>query len=184
MNDNEIIQLLFNKSEKAIVEINKQYGKLCHTLAFNILKNRQDAEECVNDAYLGVWNTIPPKRPNSFTAYLCRLVRNLSVNRYKYNAAEKRKTNYNLCLEEIERYFGTTELLEKITEKELTGYIETFLDSLTAQERFIFVRRFWYLDSYKSIAKATGLKEGALRVKMTRLKAELKKNLDKQGVVV
>ena len=184
MDDNEMIQLFFSRSEKAIAEMNNQYGKLCHTLAFNILKNRQDAEECVNDAYLGVWNTIPPKRPNSLMAYLCSLVRNLSVNRRKYNTAEKRKTNYDLCFEEIELYFGTTELTEKITEKELTGYIELFLDSLTVQERFIFVRRFWYLDSYKAIAKATGLKEGALRVKMTRLKALLKKKLNKQGVVV
>lgn len=185
MLDSEIIDLFFERSEKAIVELSNKYGSVCKKVSMNVLNNHQDAEECVNDAYLGVWNAIPPEKPNPLLAFVCRIVRNVSINRYKKNNAKKRKGNYDLCIEELENCMASQRTVEdEISEVELSSYIDSFLDSLTKINRMLFVRRFWYLDSYADIAKASGLKEGAIRTRLSRIKSDLKKFLKKRGVIV
>ena len=151
----------------------------------NVLNNRQDAEECVNDTFLGVWNSIPPHNPDPLSAYVFRITRNISLNMRKRNTALKRKSNYDLCLDEIEDFLSSPETVEDIvSEAELTGYINEFLDTLDKTNRYIFVRRFWYLDSYDDISRAVGIKNGAARIRLTRVKAELKKYLESKGVVI
>lgn len=187
MDDSKIIDLFFERSEKAIIELSNKYGKLCMKISMNIVGDRQDAEECVNDAYLGAWNAIPPERPNPLVSYICRLVRNISINRYKYNTASKRKGAYDLCLEELENCLsisGRNEIDDLIDESVLAAYIDEFLNGLGEINRMIFVRRFWYMDSYKEIAKASRLKEGAVRVRMVRVKSDLKEFLKEKGIVV
>ena len=100
--DEKIIQLFFERSEQAIKELDLKYGKVCHKVSYNILHNRQDAEECVNDAYLGTWNAIPPQRPNPLLTFLCKIVRNLSIMRHHSNTAIKRNSTYDVALEELE----------------------------------------------------------------------------------
>ena len=185
MEDSRIIELLFQRSEKAIEAIEKKYHTACMSIAMNVLNNRQDAEECVNDTFLGVWNSIPPHNPDPLSAYVFRITRNISLNLRKRNTAVKRKSNYDLCLDEIEDFLSSPETVEDIvSESELTGYINEFLDTLDKTNRYIFVRRFWYLDSYDDISRAVGIKNGAVRIRLTRVKAELKKYLESKGVVI
>lgn len=185
MDDSQIIDLFFERSEKAIIELSSKYGKVFMKLSMNILNDVCDAEECVNDSYLGVWNAIPPDRPNPLLAYVCRIVRNTSINRCKYNNAEKRKTTYDICLDELDYYHNSSSNIEDgIETAVLSSYIEEFLDGLDEVNRMIFVRRFWYMDSYRDIAKAAKLREGTVRVRLLRVKADLKNYLEKKGVVV
>lgn len=183
MGDSEIIALLFARSEEAIRRLSEKYGKLCMRIAMNILGNREDAEECVNDAYLGIWEAIPPTNPASLEAYLCRLVRNISLNRRKFNQAGKRASGFDLCLEELENCLAASgEIDEQIQEKALRDCLEEFLENLDPENRWIFVRRFWYADSYRDIAKESGLGEAALRLRMLRIKRRLRRFLEEKGV--
>ncbi|MDD6276653.1 MAG: RNA polymerase sigma factor [Clostridia bacterium] len=185
MDDSKIIDLFFQRSEKAIVELSDKYGNICMNLSFNILNDYNDAEECVNDSYFGVWNSVPPNKPDPLLSYVCRIVRNVSINRYKHNRAEKRKGNYDLCLDELENCIGSSAKIDdELSVKELSSYIEEFLDSLDEINRMIFVRRFWYLDSYKSIAQKSELKESTVRVRILRVKSDLKNFLKKKGIIV
>lgn len=185
MDDSKIIDLFFERSEKAIVELSKKYGSVFMRVSMNILNNHQDAEECINDSYLGVWNTIPPEKPNPLLAFVCRIVRNVSINRYKKNNTQRRKSNYDLCLDELENYVSAHNSVEdEYDETELASYIDEYLDSLSKTNRMLFVRRFWYMDSYEDIAKASGIKEGAIRTRLSRIKSDLKLFLEKRGVMV
>ena len=107
MEDAQIIELFFARSEDAISELDKKYGKLCHKLADNILASAQDAEECVNDAYLSTWNAIPPQRPESLPAFVGTLVRRCSITRYRANTAMKRNSHYDMCMEELETFLAS-----------------------------------------------------------------------------
>ena len=102
MEDEKIIELFFDRSEQAIKEVDSKYGRTCHNISFNILHNELDAEECVNDAYLGAWNTIPPARPNPLLTFLCKIVRNISLKRYELNTAIKRNSTYDIAMDELE----------------------------------------------------------------------------------
>lgn len=178
MDDNKIIDLFFERSEKAIVELSNKYGSVCMKVSMNVLNNYQDAEECVNDSYLGVWNAIPPQKPNPLFSFVCKIVRNISIDRYKKNRRQKRKGNYDLCIEELEDCIASPRTVEDdYAGAELSACIDDFLDSLTKINRMIFVRRFWYMDSYEDIAKASGLREGTIRTRLSRTKGDLKKFL-------
>lgn len=122
MEDERIIQLFFNRSEMAIKELHHKYGRICRNLSVNILQSLQDAEECVNDAYLGVWNTVPPTHPNPLLAYVCRIVRNLSIKRYRANTAQKRNSIYDVAISELEGCLATTKTVEEeVDAQELKG---------------------------------------------------------------
>lgn len=101
LDDRKIIELFFERSEQAIIELSNKYGSVCSKVAFNILNNKQDTEECVNDAYLGTWNTIPPQNPNPLLSYVCRIVRNLAIKKYHTNTATKRNSIYDVALDEL-----------------------------------------------------------------------------------
>ena len=176
--DERIIELFFERSEQAIRELDSKYGKLCHTLSYNIVNDRQDAEECVNDAYLGAWNAIPPAKPNPLQAYICRIVRNLSLKRYYRKEAAKRSSAYEVAMEELEPYLSAPDTVEaEIETKELARIIERFLDSLSEENKVIFVRRYWFMDSYAEIAKRVSLSEKNVSVRLTRIRQQLKEYL-------
>ena len=181
--DKKIIELFFERSEQGIRELDNKYGKLCHTLSYNIVNNRQDAEECVNDAYLGAWNAIPPARPDPLLPYIARIVRNLSLKLYWRKEAAKRSSRYTIALEEIEACIAdqkTTE--EELEAKELARIIENFLDTLPPRDRVIFLRRYWFSDSYKDIAQFVGLSEKNVYVRLTRIRKKMKQYLRERGV--
>lgn len=185
MDDNKIIDLFFERSEKAISELSSKYGGICLKVATNVLRNRQDAEECVNDSYLSVWNAIPPKRPNPLLAFLCRIVRNISINRYEYNSAQKRNGIYDVCLDELQECISSDETVEsEFSANELSRLIDEYLDTLDKTNRMVFVRRYWYMDSFKDISSMSGLSEGAVRTRLSRLRSGLKEFLESRGMII
>ena len=185
MDDEKIIELFFNRSEQAIEEVDKKYGKTCHNISYNILHNKLDAEECVNDAYLGAWNAIPPARPNPLLTYLCKIVRNLSLKRYEFNTAIKRNSTYDVAVEELESCLSSPETVEsEIALKELTHIIENFLDSLSTENRVIFLRRYWFSDTYSDIAARVGMTEKNVSVRLTRIREKLRNYLTEREVLV
>lgn len=185
MTDERIIELFFARSERGIEELDTKYGATCHRVAQNILGNKEDAEECVNDAYLGVWNSIPPKKPSLLSAFLFKILRNLSITRYHANTAQKRNSFYDIALDELGETISTEESVEKeCSQKELTNAIEVFLDTLTRENRVIFVRRYWFSESYTEIAKRTGLTEKNISVRLTRIREKMKEYLSERGILV
>ena len=185
MNDTEIISLFFERSERAITELSDKYGKLLFHVANNILGSREDAEECVNDTYLAVWNAIPPEHPASLLSYACRIVKMAAINRYHKNSAVKRSGSGTVCIDELEEMLADTSGIDdKLNADELTEQINSFLAVLSNTDRVLFVRRFWYLDDYGEIANMYGMKEGAVRTRLSRIRAKLKKYLLKNGVIL
>ena len=185
IDDEKIIELFFERSEQAIRELDIKYGKICHNLSYNIVNSRQDAEECVNDAYLGAWNAIPPVRPNPLLSYIVKIVRNISLKIYWRKEAAKRNSHYTIALEEIETYIADTHTVEaEIEAKELAHIIESFLDTLTTENRVIFMRRYWFSDSYKDIAEVVGLSEKNVSVRLTRIREKMKQYLIEREVFI
>ncbi len=185
MDDSKIIDLFYARSEQAIVELSAKYGKVCNKVAKNILNNILDAEECVNDAYLGAWNTIPPQNPNPLLTYICRIVRNLSIKKYHVNTSVKRNSFYDAALDELEDCIASAESVEaEISAKELTRLIDSFLDTLDAESRMLFVRRYWYSYSVPELAEQFSLKSNTVSVRLSRIRDKLRDYLKKEGVTV
>ena len=182
LEDSRIISLFFERSEQAIEELNRKYGSAVKKTAANILNDRLDVEECVNDTYLRVWNNIPPHVPKPLAGYVCRIARNLAVNRYHANNAEKRRSNYDLVLDEMEECIPSGVNVETDYEaKELTAAINRFLAALSKEDRFLFVRRYWYADSVTDLAAMTNGSANRISVRLFRLREKLRNSLMKEG---
>ena len=185
MDDIKIIDLSFARSELAIEALDGKYGAICHNLSRSILKDQQDAEECVNDAYLGAWNAIPPVRPNPLLSYIVKIVRNISLKIYWRKEAAKRSGHYTIALEEIEGCIADQKTVEdEIEARELARIIEAFLDTLTAKERVIFMRRYAYADTYADIAKRVGISEKNVSVRLALIRQKMKQYLIEREVLV
>lgn len=185
MEDEKIIEMFFERSEQSIRELDIKYGKVCRKLSYNIVNSRQDAEECVNDAYLGAWNAIPPVKPDPLLTYICKIVRNISLKIYYKKEAAKRNSTYTIVMEEIEACIAGPDTVEaEIEAKELARIIESFLDTLTAENRVIFMRRYWFSDSCKDIAGFVGLSEKNISVRLTRIRQKMKSYLAEREVFV
>jgi RNA polymerase sigma-70 factor (ECF subfamily) len=183
MNDEAIIEMLFLRSEKGISAIDKKYGATCRKIAKDILGNDEDAEECVNDAYLGVWNTIPPERPTRFSSFLYRILRNLSLKRLTFNRAAKRCAAYDELLDELENYLPSAETVEsKIEEKELGAVIDEFLVTLAADNRKIFMKRYWFSEDLCQIAQEMNMSESSVAMRLVRTKKKMQKFLEARGI--
>ena len=183
--DTKIIELFFARSEQAIKELDNKYGKICRSLSYNIVGNRQDAEECVNDAYLGAWNSIPPARPSPLLTYIVKIVRNISLKIYQRENAAKRNSRYTIAQEEIEACIADRKTVEDdIEAKELARIIEDFLDTLTPENRVIFMRRYWFSDSYRDIAEFVGLSEKNVSVRLTRIRGKMKQYLTEREELI
>lgn len=183
MEDHRIIELFFERSQEAVRELDAKYGKLLYSLSYNIVNSRQDAEECVNDTYFGVWEAIPPARPDPLPPWLCKIVRNISLNCYRKKRAAMRGSNYTVAMEEMEDCLAAEGNVEQeIEARELVKIIEDFLDTLPAENRVIFLRRYWFCDSYSRIAELTGLSEKTVSVRLTRMRKKLKIYLKEREV--
>ena len=185
MEDEKIIALFWERSEQSIGELDRKYGKICRSLSYHIVNDRQDAEECVNDAYLGAWNAIPPARPCPLLAYLCKIVRNISLNLYHRKEAAKRRGSYTIAMEEIEACLADPNTVETaIDARELAHILEDFLKTLTVDNRVIFLRRYWFADSCRDIAGRVGLSEKNVSVRLVRIRQKLKDHLREREVWV
>ena len=183
MEDLKIIELFYKRSEQAIIELSNKYGTICRKVANNILNNRQDTEECLNDAYLGAWNTIPPQNPNPLLTYICRIVRNLAIKRYHTNTAAKRNSIYDIALDELENCFPSSATVENEWEsRETVESIDRFLASLDRDSRVMFVQRYWYSSSITELAELFHTSKHNVSVRLSRIRAKLRKHLIKEGV--
>lgn len=181
MENNRIVSLFLSRSEDAITETTRKYGGLMQTIAKNILGNDSDAQECVNDALLGLWNTIPPKKPDALGSYACKITRNIAVKKYCYNTAKKRNSFYDAAIDELAECIPSKETAEsEVAAKELGELLNHFLASIDKSNRIIFVRRYWYGDSIKTIAELTGEKEHSVCVKLSRTRQKLRKFLERE----
>ena len=185
MVDEIIIEMFFVRSEQAIKELDIKYGKIFHKTSYNILNDELDVEECVNDAYLGTWNTIPPTRPHSLLAYVCQIVRNISLKRYHLKKAIKRNSTYGVAMEELDACLSSASTVEdEIETKELVRIIESFLDTLSSENRVIFLQRYWFSDSYSDIAKKVGISEKSVSVRLSRIRRKMRDYLVEREVLV
>ena len=185
IDDETIIELFYARSEQGLRELHNKYGKVLHALSCNIVGNQQDAEECVNDAYLGAWNAIPPAHPDPLLTYLCKIVRNISLKLYHKSEAAKRSSRHTVAMEELGDCIpgpGTVEA--ELEARELAQLIEGFLDTLTVENRVIFMRRYWFSDSCKDIAAFTDLTEKNITVRLSRTRQKLKKYLAEREVLL
>ena len=182
LEDSKILRLFLERSEQAIRELDGKYGAAVRKTAANILGDRLDVEECVNDTYLKTWNSIPPHTPDPLAPYVCRIARNLAVNRYHANRAEKRSGNYALVVEEMAECLPSGVDIETEYEaKELSAAINRFLAALNPSDRILFVRRYWYADSVAALAAARGESANRISVRLFRLREKLRKTLVKEG---
>ena len=169
MDDKQIIRLFFERSEQAITELSQKYGDLCMKIARSILNDHQDAEECVNDAYLGAWNSIPPQSPDPLRAYICRIVRNRSLKKLRTNSAIKRGSQFEVSLSELE---------DCIPDNSMAAQINAFLAVLPKDDRLMFVKRYWFSESISELADAFGITENNVSVRLSRIRGKLHQYLN------
>lgn len=183
MEDSEIISLYFARSQQAISETDKKYGAYCYQIAYRILSNREDSEERVNDTYMAAWNRIPPTKPRILAAYLGKITRHLALDSWRKLHADKRGSGeVNLALDELEECIGTADSPEaEIDRKELREALSRFLDGLNAQERMIFVSRYWYLRSVQELSEQTGLSQSNIKTTLFRTRGKLRQFLCEEG---
>lgn len=184
MEDEAIIALFFARSEQAIAELDGKYGKICRGLAQRILNDQRDAEECVSDAYFGTWNAIPPAHPDPLLPFVCRILRNRAIARYHANAAQKRNSEYDLSLSELEEVVPDTASAEDaVLAGELTRLVEEYLRTLKTPDRVLFLRRYYYAEPYETIARRLGLSPKNVSVRLSRVRAGLRRYLKEKEII-
>lgn len=183
MEDKKIVELFYQRSEQAIAELAAKYGALCMKLAMNLLGDRQDAEECVNDAWLGAWNSIPPQSPEALRPYICRIVRNLALKRYRASTALKRD-GFAVSLAEMEGCIPDDSLEEQLSAEALTAEINAFLATLRRDDRVMFLRRYWLAEPLPEIAAAFGITPHNASVRLSRIRGKLREYLRSREVSI
>ena len=184
MDDQQLIQMFWDRNEEAIRATDAKYKKLCFRIAYNILGNECDAEECVNDAYMSLWETIPPAKPRSFTAYLCRITRNLSLKRFRYESAVKRSRMTEVSIEELEDILPGHFNMPDFGAEQLGKLINDFLKTEKESARNIFIRKYFFFDSIEEITKRYGLSESQVKTRLFRCRNRLKEYLRERGVEI
>lgn len=183
MEDTKIIDLYWLRDERAIIETDLKYGKLCRQLAKNILFNWEDTEEVINETYLGVWNAIPPSRPQYLKTFICKITKNIAMKQVRYYHAGKRKTQGIVSLDEIEEIVsGKSNIENEYEKKEITGFINEYLRDIDLEKRNIFLSRYWYYNSITEIAKIYGISESKVKTTLFRTRKRLKEYLKDKGV--
>ena len=182
MDDLSIIELYFARDEQAIKETDVKYGKLCYRIAHNILNNKEDSEECVNDTYLGIWNAIPPTRPNNFMAFICRITRNLSSKRIETMTRQKRSPEMLISLCELEEILPDQNIADGISDEFIGKAISRFLRNEKEDARNVFICKYYFFDSISDIAKRYNFTESKVKNMLYHTRIKLKKFLIREGV--
>lgn len=181
MEDKRIVKLLFARAENAISELSRRFGKQLYRIAYNILGNQMDAEECTNDTYFALWNAIPPVSPDPLAPYVYRTGRNTALKRLHRETAQKRDSRYDVSLEELNGCLPGDDVEQVIDARELGRAIDRFLESKSRESRYIFIRRYWFGDSIGEIAEELKMKETTVSVRLSRMRNSLKEYLGKEG---
>ena len=184
MTDAQIIALYWDRDETAIRETDRVYGKKLHFLSQKIVQNFEDAQECVNDTYLKTWDTIPPKRPEHFFAYIAKICRNFALGVLDWKGAAKRKGEVVALTQEMEACIPDPQHERRLEGEELGEVLNRFLETLSYENRVIFMRRYWYLDTIYEIADRFGISESKVKTQLHRTRAKLHAFLEKEGITV
>ena len=185
MDDAGIVALYWSRDESAITETDRKYGPYCRAIALNILSVREDAEECVNDSYHNAWNAMPPQRPDKLPPFLGRIVRNLSISRWRRERAQKRYGGLENLLSGLEECLPDPKGVEQEVEgRALTRRIEGWLEGLSRDDRAVFLRRYWYGQEVRALARAWGVTPNRMAKRLQRLRKSLKQNLEQEGITV
>lgn len=184
MNDKEIVQLFWDRSQQAVIELSHKYGKICFHIALNILKCHEDAEECENDTYLKTWNSIPPDTPICLRAYVSRIVRNLALSKYRYNHRQMRDSHLQVYLSELQDCIPASQDVEASADDTVNNAIRTFLSTLDLTARALFIQRYFYMESISVLSKKFGLKESNVSTKLNRTRSKLRQYLEKEGIML
>ena len=186
MDDRELIELFWNRDEQAISETEKRFGSYCRAIAYRITGTREDAEECVSDAWLRAWNSIPPQRPTRLDAFLGKITRNLAIDRKRQSDAAKRGGGeYALAWQEMEPFLKSRDdPAKQIEAQELTAHIEAFLLALPVMERRVFLRRYWHFQSIEEISEQLGYSVSKTRTMLYRTRKKLRTFLKNRGVIL
>lgn len=186
--DIKIIDLLFERNESGLSQIEAKYKNLYKSILAKLLSNGEDVEECENDVLLAVWNSIPPNRPENLSAYICKIARNVSINKFKYNTRTKRSKGYITAIEELSECIpdkaAEGSFDKKAEQKEISEAISDFLRGMDAETRILFIRRYFYLESVTELSKRYGISENRISVKLFRTRAKLHKYLEKEGIFI
>lgn len=183
MNDWDIIELFWQRSEQALTEVSRKFGSYCRSIAWNLLGNAEDVGECLNDTWLAAWNRIPPDRPAALAVYLGRITRNIAMDRYDYNHAKKRNRDLDLLLSELDECARPCNSAEQeYAQGEVSRLISRFLRDQEPQKRAVFIRRYWYADPIRVIAAQAGMSESKVKSMLFRLRKSLKQFLENEGV--
>lgn len=184
MKDKDIIELYFARSEKAITETDIKYGGYCRTVTYNILGNREDSEECVNDTYMRVWELIPPQRPDKLGAFVARIARNLAMDMLdRFAAAKRGGSSHALAYEEISECVPSSLSVERsVDENELAKIIESFVTSLPREKQKIFMKRYFHFCTVAEIAEQMHISQSKVKMTLQRTRAKLKEYLGKEGI--
>jgi len=185
MEDSKIIELYWARSEEAIRETAAKYGKLCRYIARNILANAQDGEECVNDTYLGAWNSIPPQKPNKFSAFISRITRNLALKKYEHISAAKRNPEAVISLTELEDCVSGQDCVEnELENRRIEKAISDFLWQLDIEKRTVFIRRYWYFEPIDSICKRCGSSHSKVTSMLYYTRQKLREYLESEDIII
>lgn len=184
MDDLKIIELYFERDELAIKETDVKYGKLCHSIAYNILNDHEDSKECVNDTYMGVWNAIPPTRPNNFMFFVCKIARNLSLKRLEFMKREKRSQAMLVSLEELEAVLPDERYAPDVTDEDIGILISKFLRGQKEDVRNVFICKYYFFDSIGEIAERYSFTESKVKNMLFHTRNRLKNYLIKEGVEI
>lgn len=186
--DIKIIELLFERNEQGITQIAEKYKHLYKSILVKILNNGEDISECENDVLLAIWNSIPPNRPNNLSAYISKIARNISINKFKYNNRSKRASGYTAALDELCECIpdkNSRISFDSIEEQnQIKRLISDFLIKLDDESRILFVRRYFYLESVAELSKRYGISENKISVKLFRTRKKLQIFLEKGGVIL
>ena len=184
MTDIQIIDLYWARNEQAIQETDLRYGKKLHSLADRIVQNFEDAQECVSDTYLKTWDTIPPTRPEYFFAYIAKICRNFALGVLDFKSAAKRKGEVVALTQEMEACIPDPQHERRLEGEELGEILNRFLESLSYDNRVIFLRRYWYLDTIAEIADRYGMSESKVKTSLHRTRTKLHGFLEKEGITL
>ena len=182
MDDLKLIELYFQRDEQAIRETDAKYGKLCHSIAYNILKNHEDSEECVNDTYVGIWNAIPPVKPNNFTSFICKITRNLSLKHLEFSTRKKRSPDILVSLDELAAILPDDRYAPDVSDEETGKLISNFLRHQKEDARNVFLRKYYFFDSIEEIANRYAFTESKVKNMLFYTRNKLKDYLIKEGV--
>ncbi len=184
MDDRKICELFFERSEKAIEECEKKYGRYVKAVAYSVLGSNEDAEEIVNDTYLRAWNVIPPQKPTKLGAFLAKIARNFALDRYASRRRDRENLAAEAVLDELADCLPAAEGLSVVDEIVLRDAVNSFLSSLGERERVVFMRRYWYMLPINDVAQMSGISESNAKVMLHRMRKEFKEHLEKEGIII